>query len=289
MHSYWLLVCIVLRYCSRYAYWNSPPRLMRYLPRSRSVPTSLYDLSMMYSTNRGTHQYSPFNQINTVTHMLLGNTKHVLFEALLTTGETHSGHLAWNDQILEVLNRWRTNSWGALYTSVIFCISFYSMHFSIVDWVCCISEHSTLIKRQVIPGAAGGLNPTENKHGRWLEHDGACNSQGLTAHVQIHRQPASNLFSMQCKMPSSELRVQSNGYEFLKTFKHLQTSRHQHGTKKMKKVISTANEEKDIHFVPSRRTTQIEAVHVSRRCVSNVDISSIFKAEIWMAWPGYLT
>ena len=110
MHSYWLLVCIVLRYCSRYAYWNSPPRLMRYLPRSRSVPTSLYDLSMMYSTNRGTPQYSPFNQINTVTHMLLGNTKHVLFEALLTTGETHSGHLAWNDQRLEVLNRWRRNS-----------------------------------------------------------------------------------------------------------------------------------------------------------------------------------
>jgi hypothetical protein len=139
---------------------------MRYLPRSRSVPTSLYDLSMMKSGVRPNTLHLTKLTLSLTCCGVIPSTCFLKRcwhcvdpgwsnrnDTAPITGETYSGHLAWNDQILEVLNRWRTNSWGALY----FCRSFYSMHFSIVDWVCCISKHSTLIKRQVIPGVVGGL------------------------------------------------------------------------------------------------------------------------------------
>ena len=68
--------CSYLVFQSRDVFWgltsfsnaalvfNSKILCVRCLPRSRGVPTSFYNLTTMFSTNRGTPQYySPFNQI----------------------------------------------------------------------------------------------------------------------------------------------------------------------------------------------------------------------------------
>ena len=50
--------------------FNSQMLHVRFLPRSRGVPTSFYRLIMIFLTNRGTPQYySLFNQIKSVAHI----------------------------------------------------------------------------------------------------------------------------------------------------------------------------------------------------------------------------